>query len=85
MLYRAMDVVRQLSLGTEPVTAQQVAEVLEAVSQLEGQGRARAATAPVVTVAPPTDIESPAQQMKPEPPSRSAGDANDSLLTNAKR
>src|SRR5215470_9154231 len=42
-LYRAMDVVRQLSLGTEPVTAQQVAEVLEAVSQLEGQGHARAA------------------------------------------
>ena len=80
-VYRAMDVVRQLSLGAEPVTAQQVADVLEAVSQLEGQGRARAA-APVVSVAaPPTDIESPAQRMKPEPPSRSAGDANDSLLT----
>src|ERR1043166_5845957 len=42
-LYRAMDVVRQLSSGAEPVAAQHVAEVLEAVTQLEVQGRARAA------------------------------------------
>src|SRR5262249_35823518 len=48
-LHRAMDVVRQLSLAPEQITAQQIAEVMEAIAQLEGQNRA---SEPTIVKAP---------------------------------
>ena len=68
-LHRAMDLVQQLSAGSEEVESGQVAEMVSAVKELEAQGRARVAEEPDVVAEPEPVVEAlaAAEVSAPEP------------------
>ncbi len=86
--HRAMDLVRQLSAAPEGVTAQQIADVLAAITHAEEHAQGpQAWQAQQTQSAPPTltfqqddDVPSASQLMTQGTPSTITGEAQDSLL-----